>query len=92
MSAGRVDLSSELVDWLTEAVVLPADPQLRAASICAVVEAVVDAVGWRAGDQIGTAELVSVASILQAAQDHQTRMGSTSQMVSRADHSHVAMA
>jgi len=92
MSAGRVELSSELVDWLTEAVVLPDDPQLRAERICAIVEAVVEAVGWRAGYHGETAELVSVSAILDAAQAHQTLMGNSPVALMQSGVPHAAVA
>lgn len=69
------ELSSELVDWLTETVVLPSDPQRRADRICAVVEALVEAIDWRGPSN--AVELVSVAAILQAARAHQEQMRTT---------------
>lgn len=74
MSVGRIELSPELVDWLTEAVVLAGDPQLRADRVCAIVEAVVDAIGWRAGDDAASVELQSISVLLQAARAHQSSM------------------
>lgn len=38
MSTVAGELNSQLVDWLTETVVLATDPQHRAARICAIVE------------------------------------------------------
>ncbi len=74
MDVPRLELNSELIDWLTEAVVLPADGNLRAERICAIVEAIVDAVGWRSDDPGGPAELLSASRILVAAQEHQLLM------------------
>lgn len=72
MTTETRELSSELVDWLTETVVLPSDPQARADRICAVVEALVEAIDWRGPSN--AVELVSVAAILQAARAHQEQM------------------
>lgn len=63
----------ELEDWLTESVVLAADPQLRAERICAVVGVLQEAVEWRAGWE-GDAELASIRHLTDAAAAHRLRM------------------
>lgn len=70
----RVELKSELIDWLTETVVLADEPQLRADRVCAIVDAVVDAIGWRTGDDAESLELESISVLRQAARAHQSSM------------------
>lgn len=78
MSVVRSTLDSELIDRLTEAVVLPGDPQLRADRVYAIVEAVVEAVGWRAGEDAASGELQSVSGLLEAAWAHRSRIRDSS--------------
>lgn len=67
-------LRAELVDEITEAVVKPADPSVRAQVIDELVHEVDEAVKWRHQDEPGGQEERSLAPLVEAAAAHRERM------------------
>lgn len=67
-------LSADLIDGITEAVVKPADPSVRAAVIADLVHEVDEAVKWRHELDPGKEEEQSVGKLVEAAASHQQRM------------------
>ncbi|HEX8510799.1 MAG TPA: hypothetical protein VF635_15035 [Propionibacteriaceae bacterium] len=71
-------LSADLLDGLTEAVVKPADPRVRAKVIRELVHEVDEAVRWRHSADPGGQEEQSLAALVDAAAGHQERMAELS--------------
>ena len=72
--SSRHQLSAELIDGITEAVVSPTDPRARADVISDLVHEVDEAVKWRNERHPGGEEELSLAALVTAAEVHRHRM------------------
>lgn len=70
-AAGR-PLPPELLDGLTDAMMVPPDAPARAVAICQVVEELYASVAWLRPADAADAELASLHHLLEAAQSHQS--------------------
>jgi len=73
-ASSRRQLSAELIDGITEAVVRPTDPRVRADVIADLVHEVDEAVKWRNERHPGGEEELSLAGLVTAAAVHRHRM------------------
>lgn len=78
-------LSAELLDGLTEAIVKPGDPRVRAQVISEMVHEVDEAVRWRHQLHPGSEEEQSLVALVEAAADHQERMAELGETVDADD-------
>jgi hypothetical protein len=67
-------LPAALVCAIESVVAEPRDPRVRAAAISAVVDEIYQSVAWVHGEDLGHAELTSLAQLLVAARAHEARI------------------